>query len=118
MLFVGFSTAKTVIVLLEFFKYCDLFKLYIYLNFLHRITQLRERGIHFRIVRQYVPAQEPSEQQSTIDVSMVTLAPILVVLAAGYVIGMFMLLIERCVHGNVFKYWPRGSVRRHRKNEY
>jgi len=44
--------------------------------------------------------------------------PILVVLAAGYVFGIFVLLIERCAHGNILKCWPRGSVRRWRQNEY
>jgi hypothetical protein len=117
-LFVGLSTAITVIVLLEFFKHCDLFKFYICLNFLHRITQLRERGIHFRIVRQCVPSKETSEEQSTIDVSMMTVAPILVVLAAGYIIGIVEMLIERYVHGNMFKYWPREGVRKHPENEY
>jgi hypothetical protein len=102
---------------LEFFKYGDLFKLYIHSYFLHRLAQLRERGILSRILQQYVPSEEPSEQQSTIDVSLVTVAPILVVLAAGYVIGFVILLIERCVHGNIFKYWPRESVRRHPESE-
>jgi hypothetical protein len=49
---------------------------------------------------------------------MVKVAPILVVLAAGYVIGIFVLLIERCVHGNILNYWPRGSVRNGGKIEY
>jgi len=41
----------------------------------------------------------------------VTVAPILAVLAAGYIIGIFILLIERCVHANKLKFWPHGSVR-------
>jgi len=49
---------------------------------------------------------------------MLTVAPILVVLATGYVIGIFVLLIERCVNGNTLKCWSRGSVRRWRQNEY
>jgi len=61
---------------------------------------------------------EHKEQPSAIDVSMETVAPILVVLAAGYVIGIFVLVIERCVHGNMLKCWPRGSVRRWRQIEY
>lgn len=36
-----------------------------------------------RIRQQYVPSGEPEEQPSTVDVSMLTVAPILVVLAAG-----------------------------------
>jgi len=61
--------------------------------------------------------KEPEEQPSTIDASMMTATPIFVVLAAGYVIGIFVLLIERCVRGNILKCWPRGSVRRWRQNE-
>ena len=73
---------------------------------------IRERGVQDRIFQQYVISKEPTEQQPTIDVSMVTVAPILVVLAAGYVIGIFVLVIERCVHGNILKYWQSGTVRR------
>ena len=64
------------------------------------------------------PLKKPEEEQPVIDVNMVTVAPILVVLAAGYVIGIFVLLIERCVHGNIMKYWPRGIVRRWRQYEH
>jgi hypothetical protein len=56
------------------------------------------------------------DEPSVIDVSMVTVAPILAVLAAGHIIGIFVLLIERCVHGNILKCWPLGSVRRWRQN--
>ena len=87
-------------------------------NVLHRLAQIRETGIRARLRQQNVPSIEPEEQPSIIDVSMVTVAPILVVLAAGYVIGIFVLVIERCVHGNILKYWPRGSVRRWRQSEY
>jgi hypothetical protein len=83
--------------------------LYIF-NFLHRLAQLRETGIHARIL--HLPSQENNAKPSTVDVSMMKVAPILAVLAAGYVIGVFILLIERCVHDDVFKYWPRESVRR------
>jgi hypothetical protein len=63
-------------------------------------------------------SKELNELPSTIDVSMVTVAPIFVVLAAGYIIGIFVLLIERCVHGNILKFWSRGRVRRWREIEY
>jgi len=86
-------------------------------NFLHRLTQIRERGLQDRILKLFAVLKEP-KQPSTKDVSMVTVAPIFVVLAAGYVIGIFVLLIERCVHGNLLKCWPRGTVRRWRHNEY
>ena len=39
------------------------------------------------------------------------MAPILAVLAAGYIMGIFVLLIERYFHGNRLKCWPRKSVR-------
>jgi len=87
-------------------------------KFLHRFAQIRERGIQKRIVKQFALLKEPQEQPSAIDVSMVTVAPIFIVLAAGYVIGIFVLLIERCVHGNILNCWPRGSVRRWRQNAY
>jgi hypothetical protein len=61
---------------------------------------------------------EPVKQPSTIDISMVTVVPILVVLAAGCVIGIFLLLIERYFHGNILKCWPRRSVRRWQQDEY
>ena len=64
------------------------------------------------IYQSFAVSKDPDNQPSTIDVSVVTVAPILVVLAAGYVIGHFVLLIERCAHGNLLKYWPRGTVRR------
>ena len=62
--------------------------------------------------QRYLHSKEPTEQTSTIDVTMITVAPILVVLAVGYVVGFFVLMIERCVHGNLLKYRPLGSVRR------
>jgi hypothetical protein len=60
--------------------------------------------------QEYVLSDEPEEQPSNIDVSMLTVTPILVLLVAGYVIGIFVLLIERCFHGNILKCWPRGSI--------
>ena len=62
--------------------------------------------------------QDPEEEPSTIDVSVVTVTPILVVLAAGYVLGICVLLIERCVRGNILKFWTSRSVRRWRQTEY
>jgi hypothetical protein len=83
-----------------------------------RLAQLRERGIQSRILQQHLLPKEHKEQPFTIEVSVVTVTQILVVLAAGYVIGIFVLLIERCVHGNILKCWPRGSVRSWPKNVY
>jgi hypothetical protein len=87
-------------------------------NLLHRLTQFLERGIQARIHQQYLRPKEPEVQPSAINVSMVTVAPILVVLAAGYVIAIFVLLIERCVRGKISKCWPRWIVRRQRQNEF
>jgi hypothetical protein len=70
------------------------------------------------VFQDYSISKEPEEEPSTIDVSMVTAAPILVVLVVGCVIGIFILLIERCVHGNILKCWPTGSVRRWQQKEF
>jgi len=78
------------------------------------LAQIRERGIQDRISKQLAVLKEPRKQPSILDVSMVTVAPIMAVLAAGYIIGIFVLLVERCVHGNILKFWSRRSVRRWR----
>ena len=87
-------------------------------NFLRSFAQIRERGFWARVFQTHMTSQEQEEEPSIIDVSAVTVAPILIVLLAGYVLGIFVLVIERCVHGNILKCWPRGSVRRWRHNEY
>jgi len=68
--------------------------------------------------QEYVLSKEPEKQPSVIDVNMVTVAPIMAVLAAGYILGIFVLFIKRCAHGNILKCWPRGSVRSWRQIEY
>ena len=78
---------------------------------------MRESGSLDRIFQQYAVSKDPDNEPSTIDVSMVTVAPILVILAAGYVIGNLVLFIERFAHGITFKCLPRGRVRRRRQNE-
>jgi len=82
------------------------------------LAQIRDKGIQDRILKPLLASKNPDKQPSVIDVSMVTVAPVLVVLAAGYVIGIFVLLIERCFHGNILKCWPRGNVRRWQQDEY
>jgi hypothetical protein len=79
-------------------------------NFLNRLAQIQETGIQARIRQQYMLSKEPEEPPSTIDVSMLTVASIFVVLAAGYVVAIFVLLIELCVQGNTLKCWSHGSV--------
>jgi len=56
-------------------------------NFLHRLAQDRDRRIQDGILKQFAAFKELKEQLSTIDVSMVKVAPILAVLAAGYSIS-------------------------------
>jgi len=63
----------------------------------------------YGIRQQFAVSKEPKEQPSAINISVVTVAPIMAVLVAGYVIG--------TVRVNTLKCWPRGSVRRRRKNE-
>jgi hypothetical protein len=75
-----------------------------------------EKGILFIMHKHYAVSKEPEKQTSTIDVSKVTVAPVLVLLRAGYIIGIFVLLNERCVHGNISKCRTHGSVRRWRQN--
>jgi hypothetical protein len=82
------------------------------------LAQIRERGIQDKIFKPLFASKKPVKQPSTIDVSMVTVAPILVVLAAGCAIGIFVLLIERFFHGNILHCWSRGSVRRWQQDEY
>jgi len=55
-------------------------------------------------------SHEQEEAPPNIAVTIVTVAPVLVVLAGGYVMGILILVIERYVRGNVLKQWPRGSV--------
>jgi len=63
-------------------------------------------------------SQEPQEEPSIIDVTTVTVAPILVVLVAGYVIGILVLVIERYVQRDTLNNWARQSVRRWQQNKY
>ena len=65
-----------------------------------------------RIRQQYAVSKEHTEQPSNIDVSIVTVVPIFVVFAAEYIIRIIVLLIERCAHRIVLKYWPHGIGRR------
>jgi hypothetical protein len=97
------------------FKIRQYIKALIYNYSFCRLAQIRESGIQNKLLKESAPLKEPNEQPSIIDVSMVTVAPIFVVLAAGYVTAIFVLLIERCVHGHILKCWPRGIVRRWRQ---
>jgi hypothetical protein len=113
-----FYTAITVNFVGINFKTCLHIKSLMRNNFLRRLAQIRERGIQSKLYQELLSPYEPEEDTSAIDVSLVTVAPILVVLAAGYVTGIFVLLIERCVHGNVLNHRSRVRVRRRWQIEY
>jgi len=66
-------------------------------NFLYRLAHLRESGVKARIRQQYITSPQPDTQPSSIVVRLLTVAPILVLLAAGNLIGLLVLVIERCV---------------------
>ena len=72
---------------------------------------MRKSGTVDRILLQYAVSKEHTQQPSNIDVSIVKGAPIFVVFAVGYIIGIFVLLIKLSAHGIILKYWPRGTVR-------
>jgi hypothetical protein len=80
-------------------------------NLLYRLAQLRESGVQFRLRQIYLPSVEPDIEPDSIDVSLVTIAPILVVLVAGNVIGTLILVIERSVYADIFNPWPRRTIR-------
>jgi hypothetical protein len=77
----------------------------------YRLAQLRESGIQFKIRQHYQPSEEPDTEPSSIDVSLVIVAPILVLLAAANVIGFILLMIEKFVHVFIFKTWPPRNIR-------
>ena len=81
-----------------------------------RLAQLRESGVRYRIRQHHLLSKQPDTQPSSIVVSLVTVAPILMLLVAGNVIGLLILVIEQFVHGDLFKIWPlRNSRRKHNK---
>jgi len=49
-------------------------------------------------------------QSDSIEVSLSTVAPVLVLVAAGNVIGLIILVIERCVHGDKLKTWAPRNI--------
>jgi hypothetical protein len=77
----------------------------------YRLAQLRESGIQLKIHKPYLPSKQPETEQSSIDVSLVIVAPILVLLAAGNVFGLTLLMIEKFVHVFIFKTWPHKNIR-------
>jgi hypothetical protein len=81
------------------------------INLPYRLAQIREGGVKSRILQLYLPSKEPDMQSDSIEVSLSTVAPVLVLLAAGNAIGLIILVIERCVHGDKFKTWSPRDIR-------
>jgi hypothetical protein len=79
--------------------------------FAYRLAQLRESGIQFRIRQNYLPSTQPDTQPSSINVSLVTVAPILVLLMTGNIIGLLILMIEQFVHIYIFRTWSARFIR-------
>jgi hypothetical protein len=77
-----------------------------HINLPYRLAQLRESGVQFRIRQHYLPAMQPDTEPSSVSVRLVTVGPILVLLAAGNVIGLLIFLIEQFVHRYVFQTCP------------
>ena len=74
-------------------------------NFLRRLAQLRESGVKARIRQQYINSPQPDPHPSSVVVSLVTVAPILVLLTAGNLIGLLILVIEKCVRTDILRSW-------------
>jgi len=77
----------------------------------YRLAQLRESGVQFRIRQQSAISPQPDIQPSSIVVRVETIAPILVLLAAGNVIGLIILMTEQFVHAHKFQTWPTIHIR-------
>ena len=69
------------------------------INLLYRLVQLRESGVQFRIRQHFLPSTQSITEPSSIVVRLETIAPILMLLAAGNVIGFLIIMIEQFVHG-------------------
>jgi hypothetical protein len=82
------------------------------INFLHRLAQIRESGLQDRLRQHYITSNRLDVEPSTLAVGLIAIAPILVVFAAGNVISAFVLVIEKSIRGDVFKFRPDGSIRR------
>jgi hypothetical protein len=63
-------------------------------NLPYRLAHLRESGILTRLHQHFLPSKQPDTQPSSIVVSLDKVAPLLVLLAAGYVIGVLIIVIE------------------------
>jgi hypothetical protein len=86
------------------------------INFVYRLAQIRESGLQDRLRQHYITSNRLKAEPSTVAVGLLAIAPILVVFAAGNVMSVFVLLIERIIRGNVFKFWP--DIRRKYNKEY
>ena len=81
------------------------------INFPFRLAQLCESGVQFRIHQHFLSSKQSHTETSSIGVSLVTVAPILVLLVAGNVVRLFLLMMEQFVHGDLFKNWPPRNIR-------
>jgi hypothetical protein len=68
-------------------------------------------AVLFRIRQQYKTLKKPDTGPSFVVVSLVTVVLILVLPAAGNIMGLLMLMIEKFFHGDTFKNWPYGNSR-------
>ena len=102
----GGTTDRTVILFIIYLTITLSLQSLIKINFPYRLAKLRESGVQFRIRQHFLPSKQPDTEPSAIVVSLVTVAPILVLLVAGNVIGLLILVIEQFVHGDLFKIWP------------
>jgi len=77
----------------------------------YRLAQLRESGVKARIRQQYLTSTQPDTEPSSVVVRLETIAPILVLITAGNVMGLLILLIEQFVHEDKFKTWTTIKIR-------
>jgi hypothetical protein len=84
----------------------------------YRLAQLRESGVQFKIRQYYLPSTQPDTEPSTIVVGLVTVAPIWLLLAAGNVIGLILLMIEKFVRTYLFRTWSVRFFLWSRNKEY
>jgi hypothetical protein len=86
--------------------------------FSYRLAQLRDSGVQFRIRQQYITPKKHNTEPSSIFVSLVTVAPIWVLLTAGNLLGLILLMMEKCVHAYIFKTWSVRFIRWPHNKEY
>jgi hypothetical protein len=71
------------------------------INFLFSLDQLCRSEPHYRFRQQYLSSPQSDTQPSSVSVNLVTMLPILVLLAGGNLIGLFFLLNEPFFYGDI-----------------